>query len=132
MHSYFNNRKQQVQINNKFSSENPVITGDLQDSVDGPFLFNLFINDPVFFIQYCMLSNYGDDNNLFSMGKSKDQAKTSFSSDFKIINIYLVLRKFMVLNPEKCHFMSIGKETDDAETLNFNVLAMKIVNNRKL
>ena len=38
----------------------------------------------------------------------------------------------MVLNPEKCHFMSICKEVDDAETLNFNDLAMKIVNNWKL
>ena len=91
MHSYLSNRKQQVQINNKFSSESPVITGVLQDSVDGPLLFNLFINDLVFFIQYCTLSHYADDNNLFSMGKSKDQAKTSLSSDFKIINIYLVL-----------------------------------------
>ena len=86
MHSYFNNRKQQVQINNKFSSESTVIAGVPQGSINGPLLFNLFINDLVFFIQCYTLSNYADDNNLFSMSKSKDQVKTFLSSDFKIIN----------------------------------------------
>ena len=76
MDSYLNNRKQQVQVNNKFSSESTVVAGVPQGSIDGPLLFNLFINDLVFFIQYCTLSNYADDNNLFSIGKNKDQVKT--------------------------------------------------------
>ena len=106
MHGYLNNRKQQVQIKNKFSSESSVIAGVPQGSIDGPLLFNLFINDLVFFIQYCTLSNYADDN-LFSMGKNKDQVKTFLSSDFKIINNWFY-ENFMVLNPEKSHFMCIG------------------------
>ena len=74
MHSYLNNRKRKVQINNKFSSESTVIAGVSQGSVDGTLLFNLFINDLVFF-QYCTSSNYGDNNNLFLMDKNKDQVK---------------------------------------------------------
>ena len=74
MYSYLNNRKQQVQINNKINSESTAIAGGPQGSIDGPLLFNLFINDLVFLIQYCTLlqldlSNYADDNNLFSVGK---------------------------------------------------------------
>ena len=127
MHSYLNNRKQQVQINNKFSSESTVIAGVPQGSIDGPLLFNLFINDLVFFIQYCSLSNYTDDNNLFSMGKNEDQVKTFLSLDFKIINNWFY-QNFMVLNSEKSQFMCIGQNIDNAETLNFNNLAIKSSN----
>ena len=38
------NRKQNVVINNKTSSSEVVIAGNLQGSIDGPLLFNLFIN----------------------------------------------------------------------------------------
>ena len=68
MCSYLKNRKQQVQINNKFSSKNIVVPRVPQGSIDGPLLFNLFINDLIFFIQYCTLRSYADDNNLSSMG----------------------------------------------------------------
>ena len=80
MRSYLKNRKQQVQINNKSSSENR------QGSIDGPLLFNLLINDLIFFIQYCTLSNYADDNNLFTMSKNKDEIKSILSSDFRVVN----------------------------------------------
>ena len=59
MKSYLKNRKQKVQINNKFSSERDVIGGVPQGSIDGTLLFNLFINDLTFFIEQCTLSNYG-------------------------------------------------------------------------
>ena len=98
MLNYLKNRKQQVQINNKFSSENIVIAGVPQSSIDGPLIFNLLINDLTFFIQYFTLSNYADDNNLFSTGKNKDEIKNILSSDFRVINDWFH-ENFMVLNP---------------------------------
>ena len=100
IHSYLNNRKQQIQIKNKFSSESTVIDEASQSSIDGPLFLNLFINDLVFFIQCCRLSNYADDNKLFFMGKNKDQVKTFLSSDFNIINNWLY-ENFIFLNLEK-------------------------------
>ena len=108
MHSYLTNRKQKIHINNKFSSENTVIAGILQGSIDGSLFFNLFIYDLVFFIQYWTLSNYTDDNNLLSIGKNEDQIKNFVSLDFKIINNWFY-ENFMVSNAEKSPFMCIRR-----------------------
>ena len=108
MHSYLTNRKQTIHINNKFSSENTVIAGILQGSIDGSLFFNLFIYDLVFFIQYWTLSNYTDDNNLLSIGKNEDQIKNFVSLDFKIINNWFY-ENFMVSNAEKSPFMCIRR-----------------------
>ena len=68
-YSYLKNRKQKVQISNKFILERNVIAGVPQESVDRPLLFNLFINDLVLFIQYT------HDSNLFVIGKNKEDIK---------------------------------------------------------
>ena len=77
-----------------------------------------------FLFNTCTLSNYADDNNLISMGKNKDKVKTFLSSDFKIISDWFY-KHFMVLKPEKSHFMCISQKNDDAKTLNFKNLAIK-------
>ena len=123
-HSCLKNRTQRFQINNKFSSENIAIAGVPQGAIDGTLLFNLFINDLIFFIQYCTLSNYADDNNLFSLGKNKDEIKNILSSDVIVVNDWFY-ENFTVLNPEKSHFMCVGKDIDDTETLSFNDLSLK-------
>ena len=110
IHSYLKNRKQKVQINNKFSLERNVIAGVPQGSIDGPLLFNLFINDIVFFIQYSVLSNYADDNNLFAIGKNKEGIKSLLLLDFETANKWFY-ENFMILNPEKSHFMCLGKKS---------------------
>ena len=77
MKSYLKNRKQKVQINIEVSSERDVIAGVLQGSIDGPLHFNLFINDLIFFIEQCTLSNYADDNNLLNSGEDKELIKST-------------------------------------------------------
>ena len=66
--SYLKSRKQRTQINNNFSSEKNIIARVPQGSIDRPLLFNLFINDLIFFIT-TFLSNYADDNSLYNTGK---------------------------------------------------------------
>ena len=66
MCSYLKNKRQRVQINNKFSSLKEVIAGVLQGLILGPLLFNLFINDLFIFICFSNLSNNADDDNLFA------------------------------------------------------------------
>ena len=92
MCSYLKNRKERVQINNNFSATKSVIAGFPQGSIDGPLLFNLFINDLVLFLTETMLSNYADDNNLFSIRRDLNKVK-----DFGIVTNWFY-ENFMVLN----------------------------------
>ena len=59
------------------------------------------------------------------MGKNKDEIKKKIlSSDFRLVNDWFY-ENFMVLNPEKSHFVCLGKDNDDTETLSFNDVALK-------
>ena len=78
------NRKQRTQINNNFSSEKNIIAGVPEGSIDGPLLFNLFINDLIFFIT-TSLSNYADDNSLYNTGKDLELAKSVLVNDFRAV-----------------------------------------------
>ena len=98
MKSYLKNRKQKVQINNKFSSERVVIAGVPQGSVDGPLLFDLFLNDLTFFIEQRTLSNYADDNNLSISGEDKELIKSMLSSDLMIVEDWF-FQNYVILNP---------------------------------
>ena len=119
MKSYLNSRKQKVQINYKFSSERDVIAGVPKGTIDSPLPFNLFINDLVFFIEQCTLSNYADDNNLSISGKDKELIKSMLLSDFMIVENWF-FENYIILNPGNCYFMCIGKNVSDSELLNLN------------
>ena len=124
MKRYLKNRKQKVQINNKFSSERDVITGVPQGSIDGPVLFNLFINYLTFLIEQCTLSSYADDNSLSISGEAKELIKSMLSSDFIIVEDW-VFENYVILNLGKCYFMCIGRNVSDSELLNLNGVNLK-------
>ena len=95
---YLKNRRQRVQINNKFSSLKEVIAGVPQGSIDGPLLLNLFINDLFLFICFSTLSNYSDDNNLFATGTDIQLINQMVLRDFTTVNNWFY-ENFMILNP---------------------------------
>ena len=56
------------------------------------------------------MSNYADDNNLFSVGKVI--IKDTLAKDFGIVTIWFY-ENFMVLNSKKCHFVCIGRDAEN-------------------
>ena len=75
LYSNLKNRTQKVVINNKTNSSEVVIAGVPQGSIDLPLVFNLFINELIFFLYTTVLSNYEDDNNLYAIGNDKEETE---------------------------------------------------------
>ena len=73
MESYFTNRQQRVRVSSNFSIWEEIISGFPQGSILGPLLFNIFLNDLFLFVENSELSNYADDNTLYSSGNGLEK-----------------------------------------------------------
>ena len=117
--SYLKDRRQAVQINSNFRSYKKV-----QGSIDGPLLFNLFINDLVLFLSETFLSNYADDNNLYSIGKELNIFKEKLQKDFEVVTDWF-FENYMSLYSTKYHYMCLGKNKENGIYL--EIYLLKIV-----
>ena len=64
--SYLTERKQATRLNNVYSTFQLILSGVPQGSILGPILFNIFLNDFIYFIETANVHNYADDNTLTS------------------------------------------------------------------
>ena len=108
--SYLTNRIQRCKIENHFSNWREITTGVPQGSILGPLLFNIFINDIFLFVESSNVCNYANDKTLFAFRKTFDEVTRKLQNDFLIVNEWF-FNNFLVLNSEKCHFMTLGTPT---------------------
>ena len=75
---------------------------------------NIFINYLFLYQEETCLSNYADDNTLYSIGNTIERVKKALRNDFRIIENWFH-ENVMVLNATKYHYKccGIGIESDD-------------------
>ena len=92
---------------------------------------SFFINDLFLFSCFSTLSNYADDNDLFATGTDIQLTNQMLLSNFRTVSNWFY-ENFMILNPGKCHFMSIGKDTHDEDVFYYDNLTLKNSNEEEI
>ena len=77
LNSYLSNRKERVEINDKYSSWSEILFRVSQGSILGPLLFNVFICDMLYFLEDFDIANY--------------QMTLPHKMQIKILNLLLII-----------------------------------------
>ena len=99
---------------NSFSHYPPTFPGQSKsvlEVVKMKVLFNTFLKDLFLFISNCSLSNYEDDNTLYTFGDKLKKIQDNLRSSFDTVHQWFY-ENYMVLNAGKCNFMCLGNITE--------------------
>ena len=110
LRDYLSNRKQRTKIGSNFSNWWDIICGIPQRSILDPLLFNIFINNILFFASRSDICNFADDNTLSSWGKFLGDILHYLKFDLGHILKWLKVNSLKP-NPGKFQFMILGTNT---------------------
>ena len=112
IYSYLKYGKQCVQINNKQSEFETIISGVPQGSIFGPILYNIFFGDFFFFSPKASVHNIADDNTLASFPSTLKDLLPIFESECAAAINWLHNNK-MTVNRDKFQVILLDKFGSD-------------------
>ena len=113
IHSYLQNRKQCICINNNLLSEfNKLISDVPQVSIVEPILFNCFFNEFYYFVKKADVHNFADDNTLTTFAQNARTLISLLESENNIAIDWFEKNK-MIASPGKFQSNIIDKKKQD-------------------
>jgi len=106
---YLKHRKQRTKVNGSYSSWLELLFGVPQGSILGPLLFNIFINDMLYFITDSKIANYADDNTLYTVSNNITELLNILENETTIILDWFQKNE-MKSNDDKCHLIICNQE----------------------
>ena len=107
---YLKNRWQRVKVNSAFSEWSELTLGVPQGSVLGPILFNIYLNDLLWFIEDSDVCNYADDTTIYVCSKDLQEIKRKLEASSNIA-IKWFHKNYMKLNSGKCKLIICGSKS---------------------
>ena len=104
IHNYLSDRKQHIKISEAYSSWINISPGIPQGSILGP-LFNIYINDILYFTEEAMIANFADNNTPYICDKSIDLVLSKLEKDTKNLNHWFNAN-FLKSNEDKYQLMT--------------------------
>ena len=83
---YLSNRRQRVKLGNNCSSWENISAGIPQESILGPLLFNVFMNELAYVIKQSKLSGYADDTQISYADKDPAKVEAVINSELAKID----------------------------------------------
>ena len=115
-YSYLKRRKQNMKIDEIFSSFQTLLSGVPQGSILGTILFNIFLKNLLTVLKKSQLYNFADDNTISAVSKSTDDLLITLKSESELPVKWF--REYnMIVNQDKFQAMGLQKQDKIAKLI---------------